>query len=112
MTHQLRAEGLAKVKATAVGTSSGVTATLTAVTGSRTIVTHISGSGDAAALVTLESPSGTKLWQKRFAAAFTFSEPFKYGEYEAAAGSDILVKISASSSNSEANIAGVTASNG
>jgi hypothetical protein len=112
MTKQLRAEGLAKVTATAVGTNAGVSATLSKVTGSRTIVTHISGSGDAAALVTLESPSGTKLWQKRFAAAFTFSENFHYGEYEAAAGQDILVKVSTSASNSEANIAGVTASNG
>lgn len=102
-----RGEGYTKVRAAAVGTNSGVTATLAAVAGGPNVVTHISGSGDAAALVTVESPSGTVIWRKRFAAAFTFSENFAYGELESAANTAILVKVSASTSNSEANIAGV-----
>lgn len=109
MSNQIRGEGWQKATATAVGTSSGVTATLAKKAGTRTVVSHISGSGDAAAIVTVESPSGTVLWRKRFAAAFTFSENFHYGEYEAVDGQDILVKISASTSNAEANIAGVQA---
>lgn len=109
MTNLARGEGNQKVSATAVGTSSGVTATLSAVSGTRTIVTHISGSSDAAAVVTVESPSTTVLWRKRYASAFTFSENFQFGEYEAADGKDVLVKISASTSNSEVNIAGVRA---
>lgn len=107
MTNQLRGEANQKTHETAVGTSAGASATLTAVTGTKTVVTHVSGSSDLAALVTVESPSGTVLWQKRFGAAFSFSESFKYGEYEAAAGADVLVKVSASTTNSEANIAGV-----
>jgi hypothetical protein len=67
-------------------------------------VVHISGSGDAAALVTVESPASTVLWRKRFSAAFTFSENFAPGLIEAAGNTDVLVKISASTSNSEANL--------
>lgn len=109
MTNQLRGEGWQKATATAVGTNAGATATLAKKTGTRTVVTHISGSSDATALVTLESPSGTVLWNKRLSAAGTFSESFHYGEYEAVDGQDILVKISASTTHSEANIAGVQA---
>jgi hypothetical protein len=113
-----RGEGLKKVTATNTGTNGGVSATLTHAAGQRIAVTHISGSSDAAAVVTIESPSGTVLWQKRFAAAFSFSESFHYGEIESSLGvagddtTDVLVKVSASTTHSEANIAGLQSSQG
>jgi hypothetical protein len=94
---------------TAVGTgSAGVSATKSATSGRARTVTGIACSGDAAAVVTIESPSGTKLWQKRFAAAFNMSESFVPGTIQAAGNADILVKVSASSSNSEANLLGLS----
>lgn len=108
MAHRTRGEGYKKINNAAVGTNSGVTATIAAGTSaSKNVVTHISGSGDAAAIVTLEVPTGTVKWRKRFAAAFTFSENFAFGEYEGVDGDAVSVKISASTSNCEANIAGV-----
>jgi hypothetical protein len=109
VTNLARGEGNEKVHATAAGTTAGCTATIAAAAGTRTIVTHISGSSDAAAVVTVESPASTVLWRKRFADAFTFSENLQFGEIEAADGKDVLVKVSASTSNAEANIAGVRA---
>ncbi len=108
MSNLVRGEGYSKVTAAAVGTNAGVTATLAAPGASnRNVVTHISGSGDAAALVTLEIPTGTVVWRKRFAAAFTFSENFAFGQYEdPLKNAACSVKISASTSNCEANIAG------
>lgn len=94
---------------TNVGTSSGVTTTRTGTTGFRQTVTGVQCSGDAAAVVTIESPSGTKLFQKRFAAAFTMSETFPPGVIVGPADADILVKVSASTSNSEANLQGYQA---
>lgn len=104
-----RGEGQAKISAPAVGTNGGATATFTARTAAKPVVTHISGSGDTAALVTLEIPTGTVVWRKRFAAAFTFTENFHYGEYEGVAAGTASVKISASTTNCEANIAGLEA---
>lgn len=93
--------------ASGVGTNAGVTVTHTRTTGTaRCLVTGIQCSGDAAALVTVESPSGTVLYKKRFAAAFNMSENFNSGPLVGADSSDILVKVSASTSNSEANIQG------
>lgn len=95
----------ARNSATGVGTNSGVTVTQAAPTGNRRLVcTGIQASGDAAALVTIESPSGTILYKKRFAAAFTLSESFAPGTIAGAAGAALLVKVSASTSNSEANL--------
>lgn len=95
--------------ATGVGTNAGVSVTKAAVTGKRYAVTGIQCSGDAAAVVTIESPSGTKLYQKRFAAAFNYSEKFDTGMFDVgAANQAVLVKISASTSNCEANIQGVS----
>jgi len=91
---------------TGVGTNAGVTVTQAASTGYKHTVSGIQCSGDAAALVTIESPSSTVLWRKRFAAAFTMSETFGPGHIVGAADQAILVKISASTSNSEANIQG------
>ena len=90
--------------ATAVGTSGGATATVTGTSGQKQHATGIQCSGDAAALVTVESPSGTVLWRKRFAAAFSVSEAWGLGSIVGSSGGDMLVKISASTSNSEANI--------
>jgi hypothetical protein len=73
----------------------------------RHCVTGIQCSGDAAALVTIESPASTVLYRKRFAAAFNMNERFDV-PIVGAAGSAILVKVSASSSNSEANFQGFT----
>lgn len=89
-----------------VGTNAGVTVTKAATAGQRHVVTHISGSGDAAALVTIESPASTVIWRKRFSAAFTFGEVFPPGEYLCADNVAVLVKISASTANCEANLAG------
>lgn len=107
MSSRIRGEGFQKFNVTAVGTNAGVTATHTAPTSAKAAVTHISGSGDAAAVVTLEFPTGSVVWRKRFAAAFTFSENFAYGEYEGTSAATASLKISASTSNSEANIAGL-----
>jgi hypothetical protein len=84
----------------------GVTATHAAVADRRHVATHISGSGDAAALVTLESPASTILWRKRFAGAFTFSETLPLGSYVGDENAAMLLKISAATANSEANLAG------
>ena len=91
--------------ASAVGTTAGVTATHNLTTGANnSVCTGIQGSSDAAALVTIESPAGTVIWRKRFTAAFTFSEGFV--ALPGAAKQNILVKISASTANCEANIQG------
>ena len=56
-------------------------------------------------MVTIESPAGTVLYRKRFAAAFTLSEGFGTPK-KGATGQNILVKNSASTANCEANIDG------
>jgi len=104
---------LGKIKSrfgsTGVGTSTGVTVTVTApAAGKHLVCSGIQCSGDAAALVTIESPAATVLWRKRFAAAFNMSETFAPGTISGADASALLVKISASTSNSEANIQGFT----
>lgn len=91
---------------TAVGTNAGASATLAATSGDKWTCVGIQCSGDAAALITIESPASTVLWQKRFAAAFTVSETFPLGFIVGSAGGAMLVKISASTSHCEANIQG------
>jgi hypothetical protein len=88
-----------------------VSVTQAAVTGRQHTVHGIQASGDAAALVTIESPALTILWKKRFAAAFVMSERFESGDILGASGAAMIVKVSASTSNSEANIQGTTLSN-
>lgn len=95
-----------RLGATGAGTNAGVTVTSTGVASRVKGVTGIQVSGDAAALVTIESPASTILWRKRFAAAFAVSEAFMLGQIEGPTGQDILVKISASTSNCEANLQG------
>lgn len=100
---------LSATSGTGVGTNSGVTVTVSAPGASRALhCTGIECSGDAAAVVTVESPSGTKLYQKRFAGAFTLTENWDPGEKVGATNGAMLVKISASTSNCEANISTVT----
>jgi hypothetical protein len=90
-----------------VGTNAGVTVTHTLTTGAdRCLVGSIQCSGDAAALVTVESPSGTPIYRKRFAAAFNMNEQFNVPPLKAAQVQNVLVKVSASTSNCEANIQG------
>lgn len=92
---------------TGVGTNAGVTVTQTSPGTNKTqFVSAIQCSGDAAAVVTVESPSGTVLYQKRFAAAFTLSESFHVSPLKGAVGQDVLVKVSASTTHSEANLQG------
>lgn len=97
-----------RFSATGVGTNAGVTVTQAAPTNTSRLYTclGIQVSGDAAALVTIESPASTVIYRKRFAAAFTASERFDVGTLKGAQGAAMLVKISASTSNCEANIQG------
>lgn len=98
--------GFGNWSATGVGTNAGVTVTHTIGTGATICeVVGIQASGDAAALVTIESPAGTVIYRKRFAAAFTLSEGFGTPK-KGALSQNVLVKISASTSNCEANIDG------
>lgn len=89
------------------GTNAGVTLTQNALTGSSdTIyVSSISGSGDAAAIVTLTSNS-IVLWRQRFASAFTFSMNWTYPVKSTNPGKSMILNISASTSNCEANMSG------
>lgn len=91
--------------ATAVGTTTGVSTTVSApAAGYALVCSGIQCSGDAAAVVTIESPANTVLWRKRFAAAFAMSETFSPGSILGATAGAMLVKISASTANCEANI--------
>lgn len=95
--------------ASGVGTTAGVTVTHTKTTAAdHCEVSGIQCSGDAAAVVTVESPAGTILWRKRFTASFTHSEGFGV-PLSGASGQNVLVKISASTANCEANIQGFDA---
>ena len=98
--------GFGSFSGTGVGTNAGVTVTQAA-SGTKTYeVTGIQVSGDTAALVTIESPSGTILFKKRYAAAFNDNVSFGFAPIAGAVGAAVLVKISASTSNCEANIQG------
>lgn len=92
---------------TGVGTNAGVTVTQAAVTGRTFAVTGIQVSTDLAALVTIESPAATVIYRKRLAGTGgNFSETFEPGALEGAISQAVLVKISASTANCEANIQG------
>lgn len=92
-----------RAAAAAVGTNAGAAATIAASATYKWLPVGIQASGDAAALVTIESPSGTVLWRKRFAAAFTFSDAFLEGTIVGANDAAVVFKISASTSNCEVN---------
>lgn len=93
--------------ATGVGTTAGVTVTVAADGNKTHELYSLDYSGDAAALVTVESPSGTVLWRKRYAAAFnggaSLTKPIR-----GATGAALLLKISASTANCEMNGQGAT----
>jgi len=91
---------------TGAGGAGGVTVTHSLVTQQAHTATTIQCSGDAAAVVTIESPAATKLWQKRYTAAFTMSEVFPPGTIVGPVSQDLLLKISASTAACEANIQG------
>ena len=93
-----------KVSGSGVGTNAGVTVTLAAVTGRRLSPLGVQASGDVACVVTIESPANTVLWRKRYAAAFTMSETFRPSDIVGAVSAALLLKVSASTSNSEANM--------
>lgn len=92
-----------RVLGTGAGTNAGVSVTNSAVTGKSHRVCHISGSGDAAATVTIEMPAGTIKWRQKYAAAFTFGHNFAPA-LQAPGSTDVVLKISASTSSCEANL--------
>ncbi len=95
-----------RASSSSVGTNAAFSATIAAPTDTarRYFVTGIQVSGDVAALITIESPASTVIWRKRAGAAYSFSESFPPGTIMGAVGAAVLVKISASTANSEANI--------
>ena len=105
--HKVGGGAYATWQAAGAGTNAGVTVTRTGAASRIQYATGIQCSGDLAALVTIESPASTVLWRKRITGVgWQFSENFQVGPIAGAAGSDILVKISASTSNCEANMEG------
>jgi len=88
--------------ATGVGTNAGVTVTVAADGNKTHELYSFDYSGDAAALVTVESPSGTVLWRKRYAAAFNDGVAL-HKPIRGATGAALLLKISASTANCEMN---------
>ncbi len=98
----------ARASSTSTGTNAATSATIAApatdTAARRWFVTGIQVSGDTACIVTIESPASTILWRKRATAAFAFSEAFPPGTIMGAVGAAVLVKISASTSNCEANL--------
>ena len=79
---------------TAAGTNGGATALHTDSNASNVhIISGIQVSGDAAAVVTVESPAGTVLWQKRYAAAFVDNVVFSERTVRGTASAPILTKI-------------------
>ena len=58
--------------------------------------------------MTLESPASTVLYTKRFTAGFRMSESFPAGTLVGPVASAMLVKVSGSSANAEANLQGYT----
>jgi len=92
---------------TAVGTGSGATATQAAITNTTFVATSISGHTDTDAVITIESPAGTVLWQQ---ALDVTAEGFKFGEsglhIRGADRAAIVGKISASTTDAQVNING------
>lgn len=89
------------------GTTSA-TATRAAETGYKHVITGISGSSDAASIVTVESPSGTAIWRGRVAAGGAYTMSFAPGTL--VGDSDALVRVVTGTGTSacEANISGFT----
>ena len=101
----MRASAFNSFQGSGVGTNAGVTVTITGIAGRKMCPRGIQASGDLAALVTIESPAGTPIWRKRMTGTgWTLSESFGQAALKGAAGQDVLVKISASTANCEANL--------
>lgn len=93
---------------TAVDTNGGgVTLTIAAVTNKAHFLYDLDVSGDAAALVTVESPASTVLWRRRASAAFAWDRSFTV-PIRGAVGQALVVTISAGTTNTEANAQGRT----
>jgi hypothetical protein len=82
-------------QANAQGTTAGVTLTQAAPTavGRKHVLEKFEAYGDAAAIVTVESPAATLLWKEQFAGAFNIERTL---DIEGAKDQALLVKISAS----------------
>jgi hypothetical protein len=106
---------------TAAGTNSGASATAAADTvtdtGTKTafsvdrthIVESISGHGDADAVITIESPAATIIWESKLdVSAEGFSFNFPGIEVVGVPGQAILGKIASSSADCQVNITGRT----
>lgn len=97
---------------TGVGTTAGVTVTKLGSANLTHIVTGVQVSGDLAALVSLQTPSGTTIWRLRYAAAFDRSYSFPLATKQGAPGKDVLLLISASTAACEANLDGISIETG
>ena len=92
--------------ATAAGTDSGATATRAANETQAYLVTNISGHVDADAIVTIESPAATVLWQSKIDISIEgFSFDFN-PKITTTRNTAILGKISASSADCQVTISG------
>lgn len=100
-----RSKAIGFFNKTTDGGAGASTAVEAAAAKKRHVVTHISGSGDAAATVTLEFGAAV-VWQKAFTGAFTFSESFPPGEYTAAENEVVTLRVSAATADSKQNLAG------
>jgi|TARA_R110001583_G_scaffold43085_5_gene136996 hypothetical protein len=94
---------------TAAGTDSGATATHAANNTNTYVVTSISGHVDADAIITIESPASSILWQSKIDVSVEgFSFNFSGLSVVGAGSGAILGKISASSADCQVNISGHT----
>lgn len=100
-------QGKSVFQGSAAGTNGGATLTFAACSaGFHYTPTNIQVSGDAAAVVTVESGAGTVVMKYRRAAAFADLLKFEPNVLQGADGNTLVVKVSASTSNSEVNAQG------
>ena len=97
----------------AVSATTGAAATKAAATKKAHAITHFSGSASIAALFTIESPSGTTLWQKRLSAAGAISECFDPPLMVDAANQAVVLRAAgAATMTAEVNGVGVSVTSG
>lgn len=90
--------------ASASGTAGGVSVTLAADGNKTYAVTAVTYNSDAAFIATIESPAGTVLWRRRYAAAGGDHITFPLTPVLGAPGQAVLIKTSASTSLTDASI--------
>ena len=92
---------------TAAGTGSGATATHALSAGKTFFVTSISGHVDADAIITIESPAATVVWESKIDVSVEGTS-FNFPGLNVAGspGAAILGKISASTADCQVNISG------